>query len=83
MPEGHYVQEKGDGESGFRPERLLLEPEMNTDNSVVYIQMNHLTAVGLGTGEMNSSIEPQNKVDCLDCEKSTNCFFGINYGVIG
>jgi len=55
----------------------LLEPEMNTGNSVVYIQMNHLTAVGLGTGEMNSSIEPQNKVDCLDCEKSTNCFLEL------
>jgi len=37
--------------------------------------MNHLTAVGLGTGAMPGIVEEEEKdVKCVNCEKGGSCF---------
>jgi hypothetical protein len=69
-----YVEEKGDQESGFRAEKLLIEPEIKSDGGVVYIKMNHLTSVGLGLGAMPGEEKEEPEAECVGCEKTSNCF---------
>ncbi|KPA11591.1 hypothetical protein MHK_008202, partial [Candidatus Magnetomorum sp. HK-1] len=67
-----YIEEKGDLSEGFRAEKLLVDAEVNSEG-IVYIKMNHLTAVGLGIGEMpGAEIEPK-EVECMSCEKTSSC----------
>jgi len=69
-----YVNEYGDGVEGFQKEYLYTEPVV-ADNDVVYIKMNHLTAVGLGVKEMPDS-EYANWVDDSS-ERHFNCFLEV------
>ena len=68
-----YIEEKGDLQEGFRSEKLLIDPEINSNDGIVYIKMNHLTAVGLGT-EIMTSIDDDKKKDNDSSEDSSNCF---------
>ncbi|KPA19396.1 outer membrane adhesin-like protein, partial [Candidatus Magnetomorum sp. HK-1] len=70
-----YVQEKGDQEKGFRAEKLLVPAETN-DDGLVYIKMNHLTAVGLGMGKMPFVEEEDKPVDDSSDGENSNCFLG-------
>ena len=73
-----YVEEKGDQHARFRPEKLLIDPEVNINDGWAYIQMNHLTAVGLGTGTMPD--EGKTESECVDCDGSSNCFLEVIWG---
>ncbi|KPA09388.1 hypothetical protein MHK_010419, partial [Candidatus Magnetomorum sp. HK-1] len=73
-----YVEEKGDGQEGFRAEKLLVDPVFS-DDGVVYIKMNHLTAVGLGSGKMPGTIE-EKSVECESCGQGSSCFLGTILG---
>ena len=75
-----YVEEKGDQESGFRAEKLLIEPEIKSDGGVVYIKMNHLTSVGLGLGAMPGEEKEEPAAECVGCEKTSNCFLDTIMG---
>jgi len=74
-----YVEEEGDMQSGFRAERLLIDPEIDVTDGVVYIQMNHLTAVGLGVGEIPGD-EAEESSGCVDCDNDSNCFLEMIMG---
>jgi hypothetical protein len=75
-----YVEEKGDLQSGFRPEKLLIDPEIHSSNGLIYIQMNHLTAIGLGSGSMPESETNKPEPRCIDCDRSSNCFLEVLFG---
>jgi hypothetical protein len=74
-----FVEEEGDMQSGFRAERLVVDPEIDVTDGVVYIQMNHLTAVGLGVGEMPGD-EAEESPGCVDCNNDSNCFLEMIMG---
>ena len=68
-----YVEEKGDQKKGFREEKLSIPAEA-TNDGLLYIKMNHLTSVGLGTGEMSkNNVEENNKIND-NSYSSSNCF---------
>ncbi|KPA14128.1 hypothetical protein MHK_005666 [Candidatus Magnetomorum sp. HK-1] len=73
-----YVEEKGDGQKGFRAEKLLVHP-VSSDDGVVFIKMNHLTAVGLGSVKMPGTIE-EKSVECENCGQVSSCFLGTVFG---
>jgi hypothetical protein len=75
-----YVEEKGDQQAGFKPEKLLLDPSIEAEDGIVYIQMNHLTAIGLGVGAMPETGNEASESKCVNCEKSSNCFIEVIMG---
>jgi hypothetical protein len=75
-----YIEEKGDLQSGFRPEKLVIDPEIQSSNGIIYIQMNHLTAIGLGSGSMPESETNKPEPRCIDCDRSSNCFLEVLFG---
>ena len=66
-----YVSEIGDQYDGFRAETLLAEP-IRSEDGVVYIKVNHLTALGLGTGDM-----PEARQSDGSDGDSSNCFLEV------
>ncbi|KPA09034.1 hypothetical protein MHK_010771, partial [Candidatus Magnetomorum sp. HK-1] len=68
-----YVEEKGDLQEGFRGEQLLVNP-ISSNAGIVYIKINHLTAVGLGVGAIPNSEVTEQAAECVDCDGASTCF---------
>ena len=74
-----YIEEKGDNNNSFRSEQLFTTPEISLTD-VVYIQLNHLTSVGLGIDELkDNNAEP--KAESNNKDSSSGCFLNTILGM--